>query len=127
MGLRRKKENRLRDILNMRPTKEEIAKAMEEEIATNIPIARNVLHSNLFKFNKLILKVEEGKGKFPLAPFHKQMCEFVEKNKRKKKLMLVPRSHLKSTLITVGYSLQQLLANPGIRILVANATYDLAC
>lgn len=109
------------------PTKEEIAKKIEEEVQTNIPIARQVLHNNLFKFNRLVLKVEEGKGNSPLAPVHQEMCTFVEKNKRKKKLLLVPRSHLKSTIITVGYSLQQLLANPSIRILIANATYDLAC
>jgi len=108
------------------PTKEEIAKTIEAEVQNNIPLAKEVLHHNLYKFNKLILKAEEGKGKVPLAPFHLEMCQFVEKYKNKKKLMLLPRGHLKSTLITVGYSLQQLLANPSIRILIGNATYNLA-
>jgi predicted phage terminase large subunit-like protein len=110
-----------------RPTKEEIAKKIEEEVAVNIPIARQVLENNLYKFNKFVLKVEEGKDKVPLAPFHQELCTFVETNKHKKKLVLVPRGHLKSTLVTVGYSLQQLLKDPSRRILIANATYNLAC
>lgn len=110
-----------------RPTKEEIAKKIEEEVQVNIPIAKEILENNLFKFNKFVLKVEDGRDKVPLAPFHQEVCTFIEKRKNKKKLLLIPRGHLKSTIVTVGYSLQQLLADPTKRILIANATYNLAC
>lgn len=110
-----------------RPSKEEVAKALEEEVRASIPLARQALSNNLWKFNRYILKVEEGKDKVPLAPFHRELTDFVSKNPQKKKLVLVPRGHLKSTLVTVGYSLMKLLANPSIRILIANATYNLAC
>jgi predicted phage terminase large subunit-like protein len=110
-----------------RPTNEEIVKKIEEEAQINIPIAKGILENDLFKFNKMVLKAEEGKGKVPLANFHKDLCKFVTLRKNKKKLILIPRGHLKSTLVTVGYTLQQLLADPTKRILIANATYDLAC
>lgn len=43
-----------------------------------------------------------------------------------KKLILIPRGHLKSSLITVVWSIQQVLKNPNIRILITNAVWDLS-
>jgi predicted phage terminase large subunit-like protein len=59
-------------------------------------------------------------------PLHKPMCDFAQDNRGKKRLMLVPRGHLKSSVITVGYSLWRIAQNPKIRILIANATNPLA-
>ena len=39
-------------------------------------------------------------------------------------LILIPRGHLKSTLVTQGWVLQQLLINPSLRILIASADLD---
>ena len=80
----------------------------------------------LFIFNTFILKVDQGQGKVPLGDFHREMCTFVADNTRRKKLMLVPRGHLKSTLITVGYATQQIVKNPNIRILIRSATWQMA-
>ena len=86
--------------------------------------------TNLFAFNQDILKVEdggEGSGKrVKLKPFHKELCEFVETNVNRKKLILMPRGHLKTTVITVGYSLQRIARDPKVRILIANATGTMA-
>jgi len=81
---------------------------------------------DLFLFDKYILGVEEGESKVKLAPFHKELCHFVQDNMKKKKLILVPRGHLKSTLVTVGYSLFRIVNDPTIRILIQNATYQTA-
>lgn len=78
----------------------------------------------LFIFNMFVLEVE--KDKMPLGEFHHQLCNFVQDNKHKKKLILIPRGHLKSTLITIGYSTQQIINNPNVRILILNATWQLA-
>lgn len=78
----------------------------------------------LFIFNRYILQMEKGKDK--LAAVHRELCEFIENDKRKKKLLLIPRGHLKSTLITIGYATQQIVKNPNIRILILNATWQLA-
>ncbi len=43
-----------------------------------------------------------------------------------RKLILIPRNHLKSTVVTVVWSIQQILKNPEIRICINNAKYDTA-
>jgi len=42
------------------------------------------------------------------------------------KLLLIPRGHLKSSLVTVGWTIQQILKNPDTRIFVTNAVWDLS-
>ena len=81
---------------------------------------------DLYFFNRFILNIEEGKDKVKLVPFHEELCHFVTDNTKKKKLILVPRGHLKSTLITIGYSVFRIVHNPNIRILILNATWQMA-
>lgn len=81
---------------------------------------------DLYIFNRHVLGVEGGDNKVKLAPFHKQLCKIVTDNRHKKKLILVPRGHLKSTLITIGYSLFSIVNNPNIKILIRNATWQMA-
>lgn len=42
----------------------------------------------------------------------------------KEKLFLLPRGHLKTSIITVGWSIQQMLRNPNVRILINNAVWE---
>jgi predicted phage terminase large subunit-like protein len=79
---------------------------------------------DLFIFNKYVLGVEAGKQ--PLAKFHRELCRFVTDDQKKKKLMLLPRGHLKSTLVTIGYCTQQIVKNPNVRILILSATWQTA-
>jgi len=81
---------------------------------------------NLFIFNKYILGMEKGNNAVKLGNFHKELCNFVTDGKDRKKLVLLPRGHLKSTLITIGYSVQSIINNPNIRILILSATYEMA-
>lgn len=46
------------------------------------------------------------------------------KKPSKFKLFLIPRDHLKSSIITKGGAIQRMLNNPNIRILIANNTWD---
>lgn len=41
-----------------------------------------------------------------------------------RKLILIPRGHLKSSIISIAYVIQQILRNPNIRVLIANAVWD---
>ena len=102
-----------------------IAKIVELEAVKKELKARK-LATNLFEFNKQVLQVEEGKGSLELASFHEELCDFIDNDKTNKKLVLIPRGHLKSTLVTVGYSLMRIAQDPGVRILIANATYDMS-
>lgn len=42
----------------------------------------------------------------------------------KRKLAIIPRNHLKSSIITKGWGIQQVLRNPNNRILIANAVWE---
>lgn len=44
----------------------------------------------------------------------------------KKKALLLPRGHLKSSLVTIGFSIMKILENPNIRILIANQIWDMS-
>lgn len=56
---------------------------------------------------------------------HDDMQNFIEQSKDFK-LILIPRGHLKSSVITVGWVIQQILIDPNISILIRNAVWDLA-
>lgn len=94
-------------------------------------LAKQTYLNDLFTFNKEILQVEEGrddsgKKRAKLVKDQKELCDFVQHGDKKFKLILMPRGHLKSTLITVGYSLQRTLKNKNVRILIGNATSNMA-
>lgn len=57
--------------------------------------------NDLFLFNKVVLGVEDGKDdqgneRAALGQFHQDLCHFVRHGKTKKKLILMPRGHLKA-------------------------------
>jgi hypothetical protein len=56
---------------------------------------------------------------------HDQLAAFLE-DPAEKKLILVPRGHFKSSIVTVGWSIQQVLRDANTRILITNAVWDLA-
>lgn len=58
-----------------------------------------------------------------LAKIHEEGLEWLQTGKRKK-LILWPRKHLKSTIFTQGESLRKALVDPDIRILISNAKWD---
>jgi predicted phage terminase large subunit-like protein len=73
---------------------------------------------SLYFFNKKILGYEEM-----AENTHMEFCQVVENEKLRKKLILMPRGSFKSTCCTVGYTLQSLVKNPDVRILISSETY----
>ncbi len=57
-------------------------------------ILKDKAKTDLFVFNRYVLDVEKGKQE--LAPFHKELCTFITDDIKKKKLILIPRGHLKA-------------------------------
>ena len=124
-------EPSVQDILEVDPIgnkyKKALVKAYEKKYVLLLNYLKEESVKDLYMFNKNVLKAEEGDEKFvKLAPFHKELCNFVTDRVDRKKLILVPRLHLKSKLITIGYSIQQLIKNPKIRILIYSATWQTA-
>lgn len=54
---------------------------------------------------------------------HDDMEAFVRR-KSIRKLLLIPRGHLKTAIVTKGFVIQNILRNPDIRILIANQVWD---
>lgn len=59
-------------------------------------------------------------------PLHKPVCNHVQQHEGRKRLYLLPRGHLKSSVITVSYALWKIAQNQKVRILIANGTFPLA-
>ena len=57
------------------------------------------------------------------STIHDEIETFLKKP-TKRKLILIPRGHLKSSVVSIGWSIQQALRNPNIRILLANNVWD---
>lgn len=57
------------------------------------------------------------------SKFHTQIYQHLAQN-QKYNLVMVPRDHLKSSVITIPWAIQQVLRNFNIRILLANAVWD---
>lgn len=99
---------------------------LREAVRVDKQLLKDKFLHDLYFFNTKLLGTEEGKDKVELGSFHKDICEFIDKNPSRQKLLLIPRGHLKSTLVTIGKSLQWIADDPSVRILIANATYNLA-
>lgn len=53
---------------------------------------------------------------------HGPLCEFLDRNKARFKLVLMPRGHFKTSVATISRVLQKVCNNPEERILLANET-----
>lgn len=54
---------------------------------------------------------------------HDDIEKFITR-KSLRKLLLVPRGHLKTAIVTKGFTIQSILRNPDVRILIANQVWD---
>jgi predicted phage terminase large subunit-like protein len=94
-----------------------------QETKIRLKAAKKAAYSdNLYLFNKDVLGWPDL-----YEPLHKKVCDFVQDNYLKKKiLLLLPRGTFKSSIITVGFALWQIARDSNVRILLANATYPMA-
>lgn len=97
--------------------------AMEEKLSKEEKrlVIRHKCVRDLHYLNQHVLK-EEG-AKYSLQGVHKELSKFVT-GEGARKLILFPRGHFKTTVVTEGYSIQRIMENPEIRILIANATLE---
>lgn len=101
-------------------SRQTIVSLIEQKMAILREAKRRYYADNLYAFNEEILGWPDLD-----KSLHGELCTFTTEGKSKK-LILIPRGHLKSSVITVGYTLQQICKNPKVRILIANATYQMA-
>ena len=77
--------------------------------------------ANPFLFQRDLLCKPAWRGNF--AEIHERGLEWINQGKRKK-LVLWPRKHLKSTIFTQGEALRRAVIDPDIRILISNFKWD---
>lgn len=59
-------------------------------------------------------------------PLHRPLCEFVSTTESRRKLLLIPRGHFKTTIGSISYPIWKLINNPQERIALMSVTSDLA-
>lgn len=94
-----------------------------EDVEVALKAAKSEYYkSHFYEFNRDVLAWPDI-----YEPLHKKVCDFVQDNAKKKKLLiLLPRGTFKSSIITIGYTLWRIAQNPSDRILIANATFPMA-
>lgn len=69
-------------------------------------------------------------GYTDLSDCHQELCDWLDEHwedqwkERQFFLFLLPRGHFKSSLVTIGKSVQEILKKPDIRILITNAVWE---
>lgn len=102
-------------------TRQKLIEAVESEKKIQKDLLRNKYQFDYYGFNKDILGWKDL-----YEPLHKPLCNFVTDNVGRKQLLIeLPRGTFKSSVVTVGYSLFELVNDPNTRILIVNATYEL--
>lgn len=80
---------------------------------------REKAQTNLYFLSKGILgytQVEEGA--------HLALCAFMTREPLNRRLVLMPRGHLKTTICTISDSIRLALCNPNVRILIQNEVFE---
>ena len=54
------------------------------------------------------------------GPLHQWMCKTVGKTPGTRELWLLPRDHFKTTILTIGHAIQQILSDPGVSLLIVS-------
>lgn len=84
---------------------------------SELDIPRKACMTNLKFLCKNVLGMQDW------GSVHDELQVFMDSSS-KRKLVMLPRGHLKSSIVTKGWTIQQALRNPDIRILIANAVWD---
>lgn len=79
-------------------------------------------YDDIWKFFALI---QYNGGIENFGTIHHEVADFISSSESKRKLLLIPREHLKTTLM-VGFVLHEIYKNPNIRILIGSSTKPLA-
>jgi predicted phage terminase large subunit-like protein len=101
--------------------RQELLEQTQRQYDVFIKAQRRYVLQDFWEFSKEVIGWKDI-----YEPLHRPLCNFVQDNRDYKKLILLPRGHLKSSIITIGYTLWSIAKNPKNRILIANGTYPLA-
>lgn len=105
-----------------KPTKQELIEKIIKAREMVRQTKRELYKKNFYEFSKEVIGWPDI-----YEPLHKPVCDFIQDNVDKYKLLLLlPRGCFKSSIVTIGYPLWQIAKNPDLRGLIGNATYPMA-
>lgn len=106
---------------DLTPAKNEIATGMatKEDLSVILAAEKRRIENDLIYLGANVLGYVDM-----IAPFHKEVADLLQDQTKLKKLFLLPRKHLKTTEITITGSIQKILKNPDVRILIVNAVWE---
>jgi hypothetical protein len=55
---------------------------------------------------------------------HGALCAFMTREQKNRRMVLMPRGHLKTTICTIADSIRLALCNPNVRVLIQNEVFD---
>lgn len=93
---------------------------MPMEVKKAVARMRWFCKNNLFYLSYHILGFKDLN-----VELHGDVCNYLDDNINNNILLLMPRSHFKSTLLTVSQTIQQILRNQNIRVMISNAVLGL--
>lgn len=102
-------DQELKQLIELAQAKMELERRQKAEVGSN----------DLYAFDKFIL----GYDLMQPQP-HRELCDIVMNQQRKKKLVMLPRGSFKSSVVTISYPLWRLEKNPNLRILIDNETFS---
>lgn len=110
-----------REITSVSLTPEQ-AEKMQELTSDQIEHLRDLARNNLYFLAKVILnydQIEEGA--------HGALCQFMVAEQSSRRMVLMSRGFLKSTICTVSDSIRHSVIDPNVSILLQNEVLDNAC
>lgn len=97
----------------------ELEERMEEMSSAQIAHLREKSQTDLFFLSKWVLNYDQL-----CESAHAALCKFMVVEERTRRMVLMPRGHLKTTVCTISDSIRLALKNPCVRILIQNEVLD---
>jgi hypothetical protein len=92
---------------------------MEELTPSQIEHLREKSRTDLYFLSKVVLGYNQVEEKA-----HGALCAFMVQEKRDRRMVLMPRGHLKTTICTISDSIRLALKDPNTRILIQNEVFE---
>lgn len=95
---------------------------MQELTSTQIEKIKRKCQTDLYFLAKTVLGYDQVH-----YDTHNALCNFIVNEESNRRMILMSRGFLKSTLSTISDSIRLAICDPNTRILIANETYEKAC
>ena len=95
---------------------------LQELTSTQIEKIKRKCQTDLYFLAKTVLGYDQVH-----YDTHNALCNFIVNEESNRRMILMSRGFLKSTLSTISDSIRLAICDPNTRILIANETYEKAC